>query len=128
MVRRLTSLLLLAASLLASPHAWAQQMLTIVVNFPPGGANDVAARLIATDWTTPLGLTVVVKNSVDAAGTIGGLEVVRARPDGLTLLLSPIGPVAIQPSFMRPDPYATRDLLPVCQVTDAALLMQTYPT
>ena len=107
--------------------AQAQAPVTIVVNFGPGAANDVAARLIAAEWTTSLGQSFIVKNTTGASGTIGALEVVRARPDGQTLLLSTVGPIAIQPSFMRAAGYATRDLVPICQVTDAALVIQTPP-
>lgn len=107
--------------------ARAQAPVTIVVNFGPGAANDVAARLIAAEWTVSLGQPFIVKNTTGASGTLGALEVVRARPDGQTLLLSTVGPIAIQPSFMRSAGYAARDLVPVCQVTDAALVIQTPP-
>ncbi len=105
--------------------ARAQSPVTIVVNFGPGAGNDVAARIAAAEFAQDLGGSFVVKNTTGAAGTIGAIEVVRARPDGQTLLLSPIGPVTVQPSFMRNAGYRTADLAPICQMTDAALVIQT---
>ena len=125
MFRILAMLIALCLAAPAPTPALAQSPITIVVNFGAGAANDVAARLIAQEWTQSLGQPVIVKNTTGASGTLGALEVVRARPDGLTLLLSTIGPIAIQPHFMRNAGYAPRDLSPICQVSDAALVLQT---
>jgi tripartite-type tricarboxylate transporter receptor subunit TctC len=105
--------------------ARAQSPVVIVANFGPGAANDVAARLLAAEFGPDLGMPFVVKNTTGAAGTIGAAEVVRARPDGQTLLLSTIGPITVQPSFMRNAGYRATDLAPICQVSDAALVIQT---
>ena len=88
----------------------------LAVNFGPGAGNDVAARIVAAEFAQDLGGSFVVKNSTGAAGTIGAIEAVRARPDGQTLLLSPIGPVTIQPSFMRNAGY--RDGRPRAELPD----------
>jgi tripartite-type tricarboxylate transporter receptor subunit TctC len=117
--------LLLVPLLFDAGPARAQSPVVIVANFGPGAANDVAARLLAAEFAPDLGVPFVVKNTTGAAGTIGAIEAVRARPDGQTLLLSPIGPVTIQPSFMRNAGYRTADLVPICQVSDAALVIQT---
>ena len=119
---------ILALLLLAPLAAFAQSPITIVVNFGAGAANDVAGRLIAQEWTQSLGQPVIVKNTTGASGTLGALEVARARPDGLTLLLSTVGPITVQPHFMRNAGYTMRDLVPICQVTDAALVLQTTQT
>ncbi|MBK1659075.1 tripartite tricarboxylate transporter substrate binding protein [Paracraurococcus ruber] len=118
----------LFALLLAPLAARAQAPTVIVVNFGPGAANDIAARLVAQEFQAEFGSPFVVKNTAGAAGTLGAQEVVRARPDGLTLLLSPIGPIAVQPSYMRNAGYRTSDLAPVCMLTDAALVIQTPKT
>ena len=123
-MRLLLSAFMLAA--LALP-AWAQAPITIVVNFAAGGSADRMARLLAPELTEALGAQVVIKNTTGASGAIGALEVARARPDGNTLLLTTVGPVAVQPSF-RPDlPYRTSDLAPVCQVGDAPVVYMTTP-
>lgn len=122
-------LLLAAAAALAllGGAARAQSPMVIVTSFGPASAADIVARLLATEFTVTLNQPVVVKNTSGAAGTIAANEVVRARPDGQTLLFSPIGPMAIQPNFMRNAGYKATDLAPVCMVNEAPLLMMTPP-
>ena len=119
---------LLAAALAA--FAWAaparaQSNVTIVTAFGAGSAADIVARLLAAEFAPILGQPVVVNNITGAAGTIAASQVVRARPDGATLLFSPIGPIAIQPNFMRNAGYRADDLAPVCMVNRAPLVMMT---
>lgn len=121
-----TAIALLAAA--APPAARAQPQgatVTIVTAFGAGSAADVVARLLAQEFQPILGQPVVVNNITGAAGTIAANAVVRARPDGATVLFSPIGPIAIQPSFMRNAGYATGDLVPICMVNRAPLIMMT---
>src|SRR5919112_269560 len=80
------------------PAARAQTPITIVTSFGSASVADIAARLLAAEFAPMLGAPVVVKNVTGAAGTIAANEAVRARPDGNTLLLSPAGPIAIQPN------------------------------
>ncbi len=105
--------------------ARAQTPITIVTSFGSASAADIVARLLAAEFTPMLSTPVVVKNTTGAAGTIAANEVARARPDGNTLLFSPIGPIAIQPSFMRNAGYRATDLAPVCMVNRAPLVMMT---
>jgi tripartite-type tricarboxylate transporter receptor subunit TctC len=113
----------LAAAASIAPPAAAQTPITIVTSFGSASAADIAARLLAAEFAPMLGVPVVVKNVTGAAGTIAANEVVRARPDGNTLLLSPIGPIAIQPNYMRNAGYKATDLAPVCMVNKAPLVM-----
>jgi tripartite-type tricarboxylate transporter receptor subunit TctC len=110
-----------AASFVAPARA--QTPVTIVTSFGSASAADIVARLLAAEFTPMLGVPVVVKNTTGAAGTIAVNEVVRARPDGNTLLFSPMGPIAIQPNFMRNAGYRATDLAPVCIVNKAPLVM-----
>ncbi|MCX7374479.1 MAG: tripartite tricarboxylate transporter substrate binding protein [Alphaproteobacteria bacterium] len=101
--------------------------ITIVVKFVAGGPSDLMARLLAPELSAALGTQVVVKNSIGAAGVIGASEVARARPDGNTILLSPIGAIAIQPNFRNDLPYRPADLVPVCQVADTPVVVMSAP-
>ena len=115
-----------AVAAVVSP-ARAQPPITIVTSFGSASVADIAARLLATEFAPILAVPVVVKNVTGAAGTIAANEAVRARPDGNTLLLSPAGPVAVQPNYMRNAGYKAADLAPVCMVNNAPLVMMTPP-
>ena len=113
--------LLVAPAVLAAGAARAQQAqawkpgqpVRIIVPAAPGGTTDIMGRLCAQHLQARWGTPVVVENRAGAGGTIGTLEVVRARPDGTTLLSGNIGPQAIAYSLFRNLPYRAEQLLPV---------------
>lgn len=107
--------------------AYAQAPITVVVNFVAGGPSDLMGRLLAPELSAAMGTQVVIKNSAGAAGGIGAAEVARARPDGTTLLLSPIGAMAIQPHFRADLPYRPTDFAPICQVADTPVVVMSAP-
>jgi tripartite-type tricarboxylate transporter receptor subunit TctC len=126
-MRALVLALALLAAWPAPRPAHAQAPITLIVNFVAGGPSDLMARLMAPELSAALGTQVVVKNSIGAAGTIGAAEAARARPDGQTVLLSPIGAIAIQPNFRSDLPYRATDLQPVCQVADTPVVLMAAP-
>src|SRR5690606_7108122 len=69
------------------------------------GSTDVLGRAIARQLDGLLNTTVVVENRPGATGTIGAARVARAKPDGLTVLGTSIGPQAIAPHIMEELPY-----------------------
>ena len=108
--------------------AWAlpaSAQISLVVNFSAGGPSDIVARLMQNDMAAALGQPVVIRNVTGAGGTIGTAEVARARPDGQTILLSPIGPIAIQPHFRSNLTYRLENLAAICQVADSPVIMMT---
>lgn len=107
--------------------AYAQVPITLVVNFVAGGPSDLMGRLLAPELSAAMGTQVLIKNSAGAAGGIGAAEVARARPDGRTLLLSPIGAMAIQPHFRADLPYRPADFAPICQVADTPVVLMSAP-
>ena len=83
----------------------------IIVPFAPGGPTDVFARRFADRFTRALGQTVVVENRAGAGGMVGGQEVVRARPDGYTLLFHASSSAVTSPlAYRRPLYDPLRDL------------------
>ena len=114
--RSILGLSLLAAGLSAQA-AWPEKPVRMVVTFAAGGASDIVARVVAEPLGKLLGQPVVVDNKPGAGGTIGGLEVVRAAPDGYTLMLSNSTPTSIGPFTVPKPPYD-----PVKQFTHVAML------
>jgi tripartite-type tricarboxylate transporter receptor subunit TctC len=119
--RRLHRRALVAAAVLglaAGPAlAWPDKPVRLVVTFAAGGASDIVARTISEPLAKALGQPVVVDNKPGAGGTIGGAEVVRAAPDGYTLMLSNSTPLSIGPWTVPKSPYD-----PVRQFRHVAML------
>ena len=92
----------------AAEAAWPQRPVTLVVPFPPGGSNDVVARLMAQQLGASLGQPFVVENRPGANGNIGAGQVARAAADGYTLLVSGNGQNAMNHGLYRQMPYDSR--------------------
>lgn len=115
----LTCLLVLFAAR-AAPAAdtdYPTKPIRVIVPFAPGGATDVAMRLLQPGLSQQLGQQIVIENRPGAAGNIGMEVAARAMPDGYTLFLGNIGTVAINPNFY-PDlrVVPARDFIPVSLV------------
>jgi len=113
----------------ALAQAYPSKTVTLLVPYAPGGGHDAMARIVAEKLGPRLGQTVVVENKPGAAGMIGTEQVVRAAPDGYTLLFSSPAEIVVAPSVyrtMRYDPV--RDLTPITQVGDTPLVLMAHPS
>jgi tripartite-type tricarboxylate transporter receptor subunit TctC len=81
----------------AFAQAYPDKSVRLIVPFPPGGATDVTARVLADELTHRFKQTFVVENRAGAAGAIGIDQVAKSKPDGYTLGVSGVGPTAIFP-------------------------------
>ncbi|MBX6374091.1 MAG: tripartite tricarboxylate transporter substrate binding protein [Acetobacteraceae bacterium] len=114
--RRVALTLPLAAAALPGPAGaedWrppGHQQVRIIVPAAAGGTTDIMARLIAQRLQARWGTPVVAENRSGGGGTIGTLEMVRARPDGTTLMSGNIGPQSIAYSLFRNLPYKPEDI------------------
>jgi tripartite-type tricarboxylate transporter receptor subunit TctC len=102
--------------------------ITIVVPFPPGGANDLLARLAGDKMSQLLHQPVIVENKAGAGGNIGSRYVAKAAPDGYTILLGFSGTLGINPSMYHNLGYdPEKDLTPIGTIATAAAVLVVYP-
>jgi tripartite-type tricarboxylate transporter receptor subunit TctC len=123
-----TSLVLPVSSVRAQTDtAWPAKPIHLVVPFPPGGSVDTVARLLAPRLAAELGQSVVVENRGGASGNIGTEGVVRATPDGYTLLVHTI-PLVANPFLYARVPYdLMTDLVPVTMISAAPTVVAIHP-
>ena len=94
-----------SAGALAQPSVFPTRSVTIVVPFPPGGGTDTGARIVAQKLSVKWGQPVVIENRGGAAGQVGADYVVKARPDGYTLMVGNIGTQSINPALYKKMAY-----------------------
>ena len=118
-------------ALLVAGSAFAQfpsRPITIIVPIPPGGAPDIAARVIAQKLSESLGQAVVVENRVGANGNIANELVAKSAPDGHTLGLLADSQVAINPHLYKKMPVDTlKDLTPISTVAANQFVLAINP-
>jgi tripartite-type tricarboxylate transporter receptor subunit TctC len=129
MRKRLALLLLgLGFSLAAAAQGFPVKPVRIVIGFPAGGPLDQHARLLADKLQTVLGQPVLIDYKAGAGGTVGAQEVMKAAPDGHTLLLANTGTMVINPALYSKLPYATlRDFVPVARTAMQPLALLVNP-
>jgi tripartite-type tricarboxylate transporter receptor subunit TctC len=113
----LAGLFLMAAAPIATAQAqagaWPTKPIRIVVTFPPGGAPDTLARILAEKWSG-LGQPITVDNKPGAGGNIGADFVAKAPGDGHTLVIGTVGTHGINPSLYAKMPYDhVKDFTPI---------------
>lgn len=114
-VQAACSLAVLLASQ-AMAQAYPTKPVTLIVPFPPGGTTDVLARALGEKLGQSLGQTVIVENKPGAGATLGADYVVKAKPDGYTLLMGAVHHT-IATSVYRKLPYSfDKDLAPITTV------------
>jgi tripartite-type tricarboxylate transporter receptor subunit TctC len=102
------------AGLAAAQSDFPTRTITMLVGFAAGGATDTAARIIAKKLTENMGQTVVVENLAGAGGNIAHQRMATAVPDGYTILLGSVGPLAVSPHLFANLPYdPLKDLAPL---------------
>lgn len=127
----LTVLAMLAVSPCASWAAedYPNKPIRLIVPYPAGGPADTLARLVAPGVGARLGRQLVIDNRGGAGGSIGVDTVVKANPDGYTLLFGNDGPVAVNPSLYKTVTYnPVRDLAAITQLTSSQLILVAHPS
>ncbi len=100
----------------------------VVIGFPAGGPLDQHARLLTDKLQGVLGQPVVVDYKAGAGGTVGAQEVMKAAPDGYTLMLANTGVMVINPALYSRLPYATlKDFTPIARTAMQPLALLVNP-
>jgi tripartite-type tricarboxylate transporter receptor subunit TctC len=100
----------------------------LVVTFPAGGPADIVARLIGQWLSERLGRPFVIENRPGAGGTVGTEIVVRALPDGYTLLLASTSHAINATLYDNLSFKFVRDIVPVASITRMPLVMEVNPS
>jgi tripartite-type tricarboxylate transporter receptor subunit TctC len=129
--RYLASTLLVCLPLVAAAQAsdFPTKAIRIVVPFPPGGATDAAARLVAVKMAEHWGQPVLVDNRAGAGGNVGSELVAKSPADGYTLVMGVTGSHAINTSLYSKMPYdPVADFVAISQVAVVPNVLVVHPS
>ena len=119
------------AALAAVAHAqpYPVKPVRIVVAFTAGGTTDILARSIGAQLTERLKQPFIIDNKPGAGGNIGTEIVVRSAPDGYTLIVDSVGPIAVNPTLYKGLSYnPLTDLVPIVQIADVPNVLVVHPS
>jgi tripartite-type tricarboxylate transporter receptor subunit TctC len=112
----------------ALAQSWPSKPIRYLVPFPPAGATDITARIIADKIAGPLGQPVVVENRPGAAGNVGSELVAKAAPDGYTLLQCTVAQSISATLYAKLNYDLEKDLAPVAMIALVPNVMEVNPS
>ena len=131
--KALTHLALLPIA--AAPVAWAQpadypnRPVRVVVAFTAGGTTDILARAVSQRLTERFKQNFVIDNKPGGGGNIGTELAAKAAPDGYTLIVNSVGPMAVNPTlYKKLNINPLTDLVPVVQIADVPNVLVVHPS
>ena len=123
------SLLAMVSPAGAQAPAYPQKPVKVVVAFTAGGTTDILARTVAQQLSDRLKQPFVIDNKPGAGGNLGTELVVRSAPDGYTLIVNSVGPIAVNPTLYGKLPYnPLTDLVPMVQIADVPNVLVVHPS
>jgi len=114
--RLLAGLFLLLAPVAAAAQDFPAKPIRLIVPFPPGGPNDIIARVVGQKISELVKQPVIVDNRAGQGGVLGTDAVAKAAPDGYTIGIASAGALAISPSMEKVAYDTLKDLAPVTLV------------
>jgi tripartite-type tricarboxylate transporter receptor subunit TctC len=116
--------LIVMAPAAAVAQGFPNKPIKLIVPFPPGGPNDIIARVVGQKMSEILGQPVLIDNRGGAGGVLGTDAVAKASPDGYTIAITSAGALAISTSMQQKLPYdSLKDLKPVTLVATVPELL-----
>src|SRR5581483_6514983 len=123
----LAAALTVFAATIASAQTYPDRPITMLVAFPPGGADDAIARMLQDPFQRALGQPLVIENIGGAGGMIAAAKAARAEPDGYTILLHQDALAAGMTLYPDHSFDAIKDFQPVGLVNTAATTLSGRP-
>ena len=124
----LTGVVLACAGSVAQAQDFPTKPIHIIVPLPPGGSNDVLARIIGQKMTEAMGQPVIVENKPGAAGNIATDYLAKAAPDGYTIGIAPNQTVAVNPVLYPKLPFdVLKDLEGISMLGRVPLVLVVPP-
>ncbi len=118
----------MAIASVAYAQTYPVKPIRLVSPYPPGGANDILARIIGQKLGESLGQQIVIENRGGATGNIGAEFVAKSTPDGYTILMGQASNLTINVSLMKMPYDPVKDLAPVTLVATTPNLLVVHPT
>jgi tripartite-type tricarboxylate transporter receptor subunit TctC len=113
-MRMMLAAVAMAVAAAVGGQSFPNRPVTLTVGFAPGGGADTAARIIAQKLSENLRQSVVVENKAGAGGNIAAQHIATAPPDGYTIHLTSVGPIAVAPHIVKDLAYdPKRDIAPI---------------
>jgi tripartite-type tricarboxylate transporter receptor subunit TctC len=118
--------------LFAAGVAWSQaypaKPVRVIVPFPPGGANDIVARVVLPKLSEQMGQSFIIENRSGAGGTLGSALVAQSRPDGYTLLIQSVASHVSNPHLYKKLPYdALADFVGITPIGRLVAVLTVHP-
>jgi tripartite-type tricarboxylate transporter receptor subunit TctC len=124
-----TGIAILATFAALASAQYPSKPIHLVVPIPPGGAPDVAARVVGARLAQQMGQAVAIENRTGSNGNIAGDSVAKAAPDGYTLLLAQDSLIVVNPHIYANMPFDTlKDLVPVASVALNDFVLSINPS
>jgi tripartite-type tricarboxylate transporter receptor subunit TctC len=113
--------------------AWSQaypvKPVRVIIPFPPGGGNDIVARIVFPKVSEQMGQSFVIENRAGAGGTVGSTAVAQSKPDGYTLLIQTVGSHVSNPHLYSKLPYdALRDFVGIATIARVVMVLSVHPS
>jgi len=124
---------IVAGALCAASLAWSQaypnRPVRVIVPFPPGGANDIAARILLPKLSEQMGQSFVIENRSGAGGTTGSAVVAQSKPDGYTLLIQTVASHVSNAHLYKKLSYdPLRDFIGITPLSNLVTVLTVHPS
>src|SRR5215212_6443699 len=112
-----------------SGQAYPTRAVRVIIPFPPGGANDITARIVLPKLSELMGQQFIIENRSGAGGTTGSAVAAQSKPDGYTLLIQTVASHVSNPHLYRKLPYdALGDFTGITSLGKLVAVLSVHPS